>query len=104
MTSELATVHAGRDRGIVGEFVCVRGLIPTAETWQTEGLNINKPHMALLFCCVPGWMATAALSTKTNTSAARHAAGGLHFNAFVGFPKYASIPSWTGSLQVHKAR
>lgn len=55
MTSELAAVHAGRDRGIVGEWVCVRGLIPTAETWQTEGLNINKSHMALLFLCVPGW-------------------------------------------------
>lgn len=83
---------------------CVCGLIPTAETWQTGGLNINKPHMALLFCHVPGWKATAALSTKTNTSVARHAAGGLHFNAFVGFPKYASISSWTGSPQVHKAR
>lgn len=84
--------------------VCVCGLILTAETWQTGGLNINKPHMALLFCHVPGWKATAALSTKTNTAVARHAAGGLHFNAFVGFPKYASISSWTGSPQVHKAR
>lgn len=111
MTSILASIHVGerqRERDCGKEvrhvYVCVRGLIPTAETWQTGGLNINKPHMALLFCRVPRWKATAALSTKTNTSVARHAAGGLHFNAFVGFPKYASISSWMGSLQVHKAR
>ncbi len=43
-------------------------------------------------------------STKTNRAESRHAAGGLHFNAFVGFPKYASISSWKGSLQVLKER
>lgn len=33
--------------GMKGRHVrpCVRGLIPAAETWQTGGLNINKPHM-----------------------------------------------------------
>lgn len=111
LTSRLATGHEGRGRGREGLWegsLCVRAwphrLISTAEAWQTGGLNINKPHMALLFCWVPRWKATAAPSTKTNTSVARHAAGGLHFNAFVGFPKYASISSWMGSLQVHKAR
>lgn len=43
-------------------------------------------------------------STKTNRAESRHAAGGLHFNAFVGFPKYASISSWKGSRQVLKER
>lgn len=88
--------------GVVRAGVC--GLVPAAEAWQAGGLNINQPHMALLCCHGPGWEAAAALRTKTNTPAARHAAGALHFNAFVGFPKYASISSWTRSPRLHGAR
>lgn len=66
MTSLLVSSHVGerpREKDCGKETVCTRahacvcmcGLIPTAETWQTGGLNINKPHMALFFCHVPGW-------------------------------------------------
>lgn len=43
-------------------------------------------------------------STKINTVASRDAAGHLHFNAFVGFPKYAPVPSWMKSRQVLKEK
>lgn len=76
----------------------------TAENLAGLSLNINKAHMALLFCRRSLMEGSSSSSTKTSRAWSRHAAGGLHFNAFVGFPKYASISFWTSSHQVLKER
>lgn len=76
----------------------------TAENLAGLSLNINKAHMALLFCRRSLMEGSSSSSSKTSRAWSRHAAGGLHFNAFVGFPKYASISFWTSSHQVLKER
>ena len=51
------------------------------------GLNINK-HTWPSSSASPV-EANSSSATNTSMARARHAAGPLHFNVFVGFPKYA---------------